>query len=1298
MDTHGFASLAHLQILLVPKYVAEIRSFESLRLGDIPVDSKNERARFMPNPLSTGHLHLSFPTRPPPTLHDSLALIRPSQFPLAVIGLALCSPTDTLTSILAQFNGALLDLFPPGALYPLARNCFVFEDGDGNNSSNLNEIVQGLVVIPSMMGNKKLYLGTLIADLCSNVLGEFGVLVQTLESPLGNEYLNASLFPILPPLSELPTPLDSNINGSPMPSFPTHNSVPDMSKSGFASSSVPPMKRTSSTGHRQSTLGPPAPRKRFSSIGVASSHGRLFKVLGDFYTIAGRIEDASIWYAEALQMFKTSHDPVWHASALEGIATLSVLEAWAAGHGLQTSTSNAATRDPWADVSDKLSQAATLYFKAPPSDADHHFSLLSYLYCCCVLRHSSLLFSIWSAKGWGPLAFTSMLQPGTTPYLPPTITREDHNNWSVLERLSSFSGVSRQSISNVLTQIHGPWLLHLGPRERVSILEAMASTYACLGYRRKEAYILREILGCVLDLIVCGREEDGRTRVSTSGDGSATPNGHNDVLNNSAQVGMRMNESTDGNNSVLNLLNYVCRTLGIDLEAVKILDVGQTTPRSDDLGLDDDVREPFGWPELQVGVVREAIAVAEALPDFLCVAQFALSSLKTLQDVLAPGDQYHLYTTATRALLTARRRGEQKTIEFWSSNPLVSIVVIPLPLIRLPNEKPTSALRPKSTDLNPILTGGTDPFLYNPRRVIGGKSQIMVVQNETVEVVVVLKNPYVFDFDIDSFTLSTNGPFFEAASMKFTIPARSYHRVVVSGKVTSTGILIIRGCLVEASGGTREFLLPLSSPEEEERQSRRRGALQCEVGRSKYPGLTALPWEKSQKRLSTEVVSKAVLKAPTQFLECKVVPEQPLLRIRRTSVTHGALMLYDGEHSVIRLTVENVSSMTIDFLRLVFDDSTIQPAQQTLLEGSLSTFDTYETEYDLIHRPLFSWNQNEVHPIAPGERLTLNVQCLGKVGCTNGTIYATYACVDRGLEVTPDVFHTRQLSYPLMVTVYRMLECQSMDIHPYPSNAVGSPSIHDHADWCLFSVEVRNSYGAPFEVTIERTQEGEPPASTSSTLAPGSTSRSVMALKKFILSDKHLAQPIPTLSDRQFVVATTKLSDEQDQTQRELFWYREELFKCLRCHWKEAGGTRSGDLSLRQQRMTMQMLNAIRTSAAKLVMSLLSDTDEELKHEIGRFYPPPHEFLYLRIQIINQTPSPLTLRLNVEFEPSEHILYEGVLTGIPVGRLQSEEVHIVSIPLCFLSYGRFTLSATVFSIGENLSEGSNHLTAVVLGG
>lgn len=118
--------------------------------------------------------------------------------------------------------------------------------------------------------------------------------VQTLESPLGNEYLNVSLFSTLPPLSEMPTPLEGNMNG--ISALPSHNSVPDMSKPGFALSAVPSMKRTSSAGHRQSTLGlPSTPKKRFSSIGVASSHGRLFKVLGDFYLIAGRTDDASIW-------------------------------------------------------------------------------------------------------------------------------------------------------------------------------------------------------------------------------------------------------------------------------------------------------------------------------------------------------------------------------------------------------------------------------------------------------------------------------------------------------------------------------------------------------------------------------------------------------------------------------------------------------------------------------------------------------------------------------------------------------------------------------------------------------------------------------------------------------------------------------------------------------------------------------------------------------------------------------------------------------------------------------------------
>ena len=132
----------------------------------------------MPNPLSTGHLHLSFPTHPPPSSHTPLSLLRPSHFPLAVIGIATCSRTDTLNSIRAKFNAALLDISPAGDMYPLARSCFVFEESDGNTNLDVGEALPGLVVIPNMMGNKNIYVGTLISEMCSNILAGFSSFVS----------------------------------------------------------------------------------------------------------------------------------------------------------------------------------------------------------------------------------------------------------------------------------------------------------------------------------------------------------------------------------------------------------------------------------------------------------------------------------------------------------------------------------------------------------------------------------------------------------------------------------------------------------------------------------------------------------------------------------------------------------------------------------------------------------------------------------------------------------------------------------------------------------------------------------------------------------------------------------------------------------------------------------------------------------------------------------------------------------------------------------------------------------------
>ena len=71
-------------------------------------------------------------------------------------------------------------------------------------------------------------------------------------------------------------------------------------------------------------------------------------------------------------------------------------------------------------------------------------------------------------------------------------------------------GITRSQIANTLSQTHGPWLL------------SIASIYDCLGFKRKEVYVLREVISCTMDLIVCGREEDEQILKSDVGNAGLT--------------------------------------------------------------------------------------------------------------------------------------------------------------------------------------------------------------------------------------------------------------------------------------------------------------------------------------------------------------------------------------------------------------------------------------------------------------------------------------------------------------------------------------------------------------------------------------------------------------------------------------------------------------------------------------------------------------------------------------------------------------------------------------------------------
>ena len=61
----------------------------------------------------------------------------------------------------------------------------------------------------------------------------------------------------------------------------------------------------------------------------------------------------------------------------------------------------------------------------------------------------------------------------------------------------------------------------------------------------------------------------------------------------------------------------------------------------------------------------------------------------------------------------------------------------------------------------------------------------------------------------------------------------------------------------------------------------------------------------------------------------------------------------------------------------------------------------------------------------------------------------------------------------------------------------------------------------------------------------------------------------------------------------------------------------------------------------------------------------------------------MVLTLNLELEPAEHVIFQGELVDIPVGRLAKGETYDVETPVTFIACGRFDFSAEVYALGKS---------------
>lgn len=265
--------------------------------------------------------------------------------------------------------------------------------------------------------------------------------------------------------------------------------------------------------------------------------------------------------------------------------------------------------DIYADIWSKLTIAISLYGRIEPSNGAtlDDLPMATLLYCECVLSQAKLALAVWISEGWNSNAL-KLLTTGID------VSAREISPASRLAN-SERSGLSCSQVAGILTQAHGPFLLHLEAHDRMKVLNNQAALYSYTGLLRKEAIILREILSTLLDML------DNSRRRSV-----APQDAHVSV---EASLGRREVESTAGNESVAKIIYRIANAYGVNLSYFTIV---HSQPETETTTRTESTETP-GWEELRIGMVREVIFIAENLPGlvFLLTSHDGDYSCKSFQ-------------------------------------------------------------------------------------------------------------------------------------------------------------------------------------------------------------------------------------------------------------------------------------------------------------------------------------------------------------------------------------------------------------------------------------------------------------------------------------------------------------------------------------------------------------------------------------------------------------------------------------------------------------------------------------------
>ncbi|CAK7271994.1 hypothetical protein SEPCBS57363_004906 [Sporothrix epigloea] len=826
--------------------------------------------------------------------------------------------------------------------------------------------------------------------------------------------------------------------------------------------------------------------------------------------------------------------------------------------------------------------------------------------------------------------------------------------------------------------------------DRIVILSGIATVLGRLGYQRKKALVVRELMSVLIGGLVEARTRGAaEVGIHPAAGLMAQYSGlvqHSGHANGAAALDLAEGDIESGVDAFLGML---LKTYGVvefqpsvhAAAAAAAEDRAQSANESD-AAVIARIREQatarlFGMSGNKLNLLRACINFSEALPDFAGVLKFSSDLLRTAGSGIAPGqrrddaapiitkeEQVRLVTNIAKTSNLSRRLGldESLAAEYWDEFLLRGVKLEPVPAAHQPVMHTGSELPGKAATTR--TSEDVDPFIHNSFLKPSEKAvaQQILVADEQATFRLTLQNPYDVEVEIESIRIETEGADFEAFSDSVVLGPYRTQIVKVSGKPRAVGALHVVGAVVHVRG-CRKRRFPIFtqpwSPERPEKIKR--------IGMAPFAQLEPKSIEAAQdnEKPNSQPPALPAMVAGLQLadgpplkpdsLTLNVIPAQPMVVVESTTLPQSSVMVLEGERQVFSVTLENLSTTTaVDFLLFSFQDSTQAFIQAALGSRDASPAELYEHELILAKKQALRLrskmpSSNTNRYIGPGETATFDFEILGKPGLTSGTIQVDYAYL--GTAAGDDVaakFYTRQVSLHLTVTVNASIGVTRVDVLPLhgsipkplwdrcrgrvdsASSTAAEPPMDD--SYCLALLDLRNAWPSQMRVDLS----AEDGIAITEHILPGNTSRVIIPLKRIYLEDPHAS--IPALNparQRQFVVSTGKISPDTERANREAFWYREKILDVLRGSWSTATSPVSeyGEDSL--HRRGSVELRSIRLTSRMIEAVKVEGVGIELAIESAQSASPSSTvvpvdgYVQLRVRVTNRTAQPIypTLRL-----------------------------------------------------------------------